>query len=49
MLLTFLGPFIYWPIAIALIGFCLTSVVSNVSMVYSEIWHQVKELKRVIK
>lgn len=47
MLREFLGEWLYWPVVVGVIGFAATSVLSNVSLCYSEIWDQIKELKRV--
>lgn len=49
MLESFLGPWLYWPVVIAVIGFAGVSVFSNVSLIYSEIHAQVKELFRLMK
>jgi hypothetical protein len=49
MLRSFLGEWLYWPIVVMTIGFATVSVFSNVSLAYSEIYDQFKELRRVRK
>ena len=43
----FLGGAVYWPLSVILISFAVVSTLSNISISYSEIYAQIKELKRV--
>ncbi len=45
----FLGPWIYWPLVAAFIGFAVVSLLSNVSMIYTELRDQLRELRRLRK
>lgn len=45
----FLGDWVYWPIAAMVIGFAVTTFLSNISLSYTEIRDQLKELFRVTR
>lgn len=46
---TLLGPWLYWPIVVIVIGFAATSFVSNISLIYTELVAQIAELRRRFK
>ena len=46
-LLEYLGPWIYWPLAIAAISGSVTWTLNCVSVTYSEVGRQIAELARV--
>ncbi len=46
-LLHFLGPWLYWPLVICIAGFTAVSVLSNVSLIYTEVFAQIKEIRRL--
>jgi hypothetical protein len=45
----FLGDWLYWPIAAMVVGFAATTFLSNISLCYTEIRDQIKELHRAFR
>lgn len=48
-LFVFLGPWIYWPLAIVAVSGCVTWTLNCISVTYTEVGKQVEELTRVSK
>lgn len=46
MLLSVLGPWVYWPLAVVCVFGALTWATNCVSVLYSEIGKQIEELRR---
>ena len=46
MLLSVLGPWIYWPVALVCVSGSITWTVNCISVVYSEVGKQIEELRR---
>lgn len=49
MLQTFLGGWLYWPIVVLVISFTITVVINNISLWYTELREQRRELRRLAK
>lgn len=47
MLRHILGEWLYWPIVVMAVGVAATALLSNVSLCYTEIRDQLKELWRI--
>lgn len=46
-LYTILGPWLYWPLVVVAISGAVTWTLNCITVTYTEVWGQVKELKRL--